>query len=60
MDSRGDAIPRIARIFSVVDVFDALTSERPYKKPMPLAEALTIIGGDSGRQFDPAVLETSS
>ncbi len=53
----GDAIPRIARIFSVVDVFDALTSERPYKKPMPLAEALTIIGGDSGRQFDPVVLE---
>lgn len=53
----GDAIPRTARIFSVVDVFDALTSERPYKKAMPLAEALAIIDGDSGRQFDPAVVQ---
>lgn len=34
---RGDAIPRVARIFAVVDVFDALTSERPYKKAMTLA-----------------------
>lgn len=52
----GDAIPSVARIFSVVDVFDALTSERPYKKPMPLGEALDIIGRDSGRQFDPRVV----
>ncbi|MBI5900345.1 MAG: HD-GYP domain-containing protein [Rhodocyclales bacterium] len=48
----GDAIPRVARIFAVVDVFDALTSERPYKKPMGLAEALSIIEHDSGRHFD--------
>lgn len=40
---RGDAIPRFARVFAVVDVFDALTSERPYKKPMALAEALSVI-----------------
>ena len=53
---RGDAIPRAARIFAVVDVFDALTSERPYKKPMALAEALTIIARDSGRHFDPEVV----
>ena len=53
---RGDAIPRAARIFAVVDVFDALTSERPYKKPMALADALTIIARDSGRQFDPEVV----
>ncbi len=53
---RGDAIPRAARIFTVVDVFDALTSERPYKKPMLLADALTIIDRDSGRQFDPEVV----
>ncbi|WP_310449514.1 HD-GYP domain-containing protein [Sulfuritalea sp.] len=52
----GDAIPHIARIFSVVDVFDALTTERPYKRPMPLGEALDIIGRDSGRQFDPEVV----
>lgn len=52
----GDAIPRTARIFSVVDVFDALTSARPYKKPMELAQALAIIDGDSGLQFDPHVV----
>jgi HD-GYP domain-containing protein (c-di-GMP phosphodiesterase class II) len=52
----GDVIPRTARIFSVVDVFDALTSERPYKKPMSLVEALAIIDRDSGRQFDPEVV----
>jgi HD-GYP domain-containing protein (c-di-GMP phosphodiesterase class II) len=51
----GDAIPRNARIFSVVDVFDALTSERPYKKPMPLAEALAIIGEGEARHFDPVI-----
>lgn len=49
----GESIPRIARIFAVVDVFDALTSERPYKGPMGLVEALTIIESDSGRHFDP-------
>lgn len=52
----GDAIPRNARIFSVVDVFDALTSERPYKKPMSLVEALIIIERESCRQFDPEVV----
>lgn len=52
----GDTIPRTARIFSVVDVFDALTSERPYKKAMPLAEALAIIEWDSGQQFDSEVV----
>ncbi len=54
---RGEAIPRAARIFTVVDVFDALTSERPYKQTMALVEALAIIERDSGRQFDPAVVE---
>lgn len=52
----GDAIPRVARIFAVVDVFDALTSERPYKKPMGLAEALSIIEHESGQHFDPDVV----
>jgi HD-GYP domain-containing protein (c-di-GMP phosphodiesterase class II) len=52
----GETIPRIARIFAVVDVFDALTSERPYKKPMALADALAIIERDSGRHFDPKVV----
>ncbi|MCX7148687.1 MAG: HD-GYP domain-containing protein [Rhodocyclales bacterium] len=50
---RGEVIPCVARIFAVVDVFDALTSKRPYKEPIPLAEAISIIERDSGRQFDP-------
>jgi HD-GYP domain-containing protein (c-di-GMP phosphodiesterase class II) len=52
----GDAIPRIARIFAVVDVFDALTSERPYKRAMGLAETFAIIESGSGGHFDPAVV----
>ncbi|TRZ99041.1 MAG: HD-GYP domain-containing protein [Rhodocyclaceae bacterium] len=54
---RGNAIPRTARIFAVVDVFDALTSERPYKKPIALDEALTTIEKDSAGHFDPEVVE---
>lgn len=53
----GEAIPRNARIFAVVDVFDALSSERPYKTAMPLAEALAIVERDTGRHFDPAVVK---
>ena len=53
---RGEAIPRIARVFAVVDVFDALTSKRPYKEPMTLAEALSIIERDAGQHFDPLVV----
>lgn len=53
---QGNAIPLPARIFAVVDVFDALTSQRPYKKPMSLEYALDIIRRDSGRHFDPAVV----
>ena len=53
---RGAAIPRIARVFAVVDVFDALTSKRPYKEPMTLAEALSVIEKDAGQHFDPVVV----
>lgn len=53
---RGDSIPCAARIFAVVDVFDALSSKRPYKEALPLAEALAIIEADSGRHFDPEVV----
>lgn len=48
---RGDSIPLNARLFAVVDVFDALTSERPYKKPMALNEAMVIIECESGCQL---------
>lgn len=57
---RGNAIPRVARIFAVVDVFDALTSERPYKKAMSLADALTIIERDSEGHFDSQVVAVFS
>ena len=48
-------IPRPARLFAVVDVFDALISARPYKSPMPLDEALRVISNESGQHFDPEV-----
>jgi len=46
-------IPVTARVFAIVDVFDALTSERPYKKALSLPQALEIIKDDSGSHFDP-------
>ncbi len=52
----GDAIPLEGRILSVVDVFDALTNERPYKKAWPREEALAEIEKQAGRQFDPQVV----
>ncbi|MCG3126779.1 MAG: putative cyclic di-GMP phosphodiesterase [Phycisphaerae bacterium] len=53
---RGPAIPIAARIFSVVDVYDALRSARPYKRPLAHDEALELIAAEGGRQFDPAVI----
>ena len=50
-------IPIAGRIVAVADVFDALISERPYKKPWPLNEAIQEIRNQSGRQFDPLVVE---
>ncbi|AWN38160.1 HD domain-containing phosphohydrolase [Methylobacterium radiodurans] len=50
----GQAIPLAARIVAVADVFDALTSERPYKKAVPFEDALDLIQAESGRHFDPA------
>jgi len=54
---RGDEIPFPARIFSVVDVWDALTSVRPYRDPMESAEALQYIHEQSGTHFDPRVVD---
>ncbi len=53
----GDAIPLSARIVAVADVLDALTHERPYKRPWPVAEALAEIGRQSGHHFDPRVVK---
>lgn len=53
----GEQIPILARICSVADVFDALTSTRPYKKPWAVEEATAWIISESGRYFDPAIVE---
>ncbi len=49
----GEAIPLAARIVAVADVFDALTTERPYKRAWPLTEAIAYIRGLAGSHFDP-------
>lgn len=54
---QGDQIPLLARICSVADVFDALTSLRPYKKPWPVDEAAAWIFSQSGTHFDPTVVD---
>ena len=53
----GTSIHLGARILAVADVFDALNSDRPYREGMPLEKALGIIQQESGRQFDPVVVE---
>src|SRR6201999_4252779 len=53
----GEEIPLCARIFSVCDALDAMTSNRPYRRAMPEADALARVRAESGRQFDPAVVD---
>lgn len=53
----GTAIPEIARIVAVVDVYDALGSERPYKKPLPEEACQNIIREGSGNHFDPEIVD---
>jgi putative two-component system response regulator len=53
----GAEIPLFSRILAVADVFDALTSERPYKKAWTVEEAVTEIKKCSGSHFDPALVE---
>jgi len=54
---KGEEIPLGARILSVVDCFDALASDRPYRRAMPALEALAMIKSKAGTQFDPAVVK---
>jgi putative two-component system response regulator len=53
----GEAIPHVGRICAVCDVFDALLSPRPYKKPWPLQDALDELRSERGKHFDPAVVD---
>lgn len=54
---KGARIPLAARIVAVADVFDALTSRRPYKEAFPLDQSLAIIWAERGRHFDPDVVD---
>ena len=54
---KGDQIPIGARIFSVVDTLDAMTSDRPYRKALPFDTVTSEIIKYSGTQFDPAIAE---
>ncbi len=53
---KGKEIPIEGRISSICDVFDALTSERPYKKAWPVEKAINLIKEETGRQFDPKLV----
>lgn len=55
---KGDEIPLGARIFSVADTLDAMTSDRPYRAKLPLSVAREEIHRWAGRQFDPQVVKT--
>jgi len=54
---KGEQIPLVARIFAVVDVWDALISDRPYRKAWTKKKALQYIREQSGKHFDPEVVE---
>lgn len=54
---RGDDIPLSARIVKLADVFDTLTTKRPYKDPWPMETAITHIESHAGIMFDPAMAE---
>jgi putative nucleotidyltransferase with HDIG domain len=53
---RGQEIPISARMFAIVDVWDALVSDRPYRKAMPHAEVIEFLKSQSGTHFDPQVV----
>jgi PAS domain S-box-containing protein len=53
----GETIPYAARMFAVVDVWDALTSDRPYRKAWPAEKARNHLRDQSGTHFDPAIVD---
>ena len=54
---KGEQIPIAARIFAVIDVWDALNSDRPYRTAWPKKEVITYIRDQSGKHFDPQVVK---
>ena len=57
---KGENIPFIARIISIADTFDAMTSDRSYRQALPREEAIRLICEQSGKQFDPVMIEAFS
>ncbi|MDC6636307.1 HD-GYP domain-containing protein, partial [Leclercia adecarboxylata] len=53
---KGSAIPLGARVLTIVDGYDAMTSARPYRGPMPHAKAMGILADQQGGLIDPEVL----
>ena len=53
----GSDIELGTRIVTVVDSFDAMTTNRPYRQAMPVEKAITLLRGNAGRQFDPEIVE---
>ncbi len=53
-----EQIPLAARIFAIVDVYDALSSDRAYRPAWPREKVLDYLRQQSGKQFDPAIVET--
>jgi len=54
---KGEEIPRVGRIIAVADVFDALTSVRPYKRAWPVEEAVAFLKAQRGLHFDPQLID---
>jgi HD-GYP domain-containing protein (c-di-GMP phosphodiesterase class II) len=54
---KAQEIPLAARIFAIVDVFDALTSARPYKLPFSYEESIDYLQREAGKHFDPELLD---
>ncbi|MCL2305039.1 MAG: response regulator [Planctomycetaceae bacterium] len=54
---KGEEIPLLGRVMAIVDVYDAIVSERPYKKALPHSEAVAIILENRGKHFDPVFVD---
>ncbi len=54
---KGEEIPIAARIFAIVDVWDAMTHDRPYRKAIPREEVISYLTNQSGRYFDPNIVD---
>ena len=53
---KAEDIPVGARIVAVIDAYDAMTTDRPYRKAMPMEEAVSILRDGAGQQWDPTVV----